>query len=228
MTGCASEKGGKAASPPLQKSEKDTTQDEGMRKARTIRGRRRRMRRAMMLAVVVFAVAGAGYALSGTTDGAWIDVPFVAQAKNGCGSASIAMVMMYWEKKEGRSATGGTADAGKIQAALYSRTEGGIPASAMKKYFEEAGYRAFAFRGDWGELGRHLGKGRPLIVALKASGAHGPMHYVVVVGIDAESRYVYVNDPAQGKMLRFSREGFASEWSGAHNWALLAVPRRDS
>jgi uncharacterized protein YvpB len=46
--------------------------------------------------------------------------------------------------------------------------------------------------------------------------------------MDAESGYVYVNDPAQGKMLRVSREGFESEWSGAHNWTLLAVPRRDS
>jgi ABC-type bacteriocin/lantibiotic exporter with double-glycine peptidase domain len=186
------------------------------------------MLRSTMLRVVVFAIAGAGYALAGATGGAWIDVPFVAQAKNGCGSASIAMVMMYWEKKEGRSATGGTAGAAKIQEALYSRAEGGIPASAMKKYFEERGYGAFAFRGDWGELGRHLGKGRPLIVALKANGAHGPLHYVVVVGMDSESGYLYVNDPAQGKMLRVSREGFESEWSGAHNWTLLAVPRRDS
>jgi ABC-type bacteriocin/lantibiotic exporter with double-glycine peptidase domain len=199
-----------------------------MRKARTIRRLRTRMRRSMMLAVVVFVVAGAGDALAGATGGAWIDVPFVAQAKNGCGSASIAMVMMYWEKKDGRSTADGAADAEKIQEALYSRAEGGIPASAMKKYFEEAGYQAFAFRGDWEELGRHLGKGRPLIVALKASGAHGPLHYVVVAGTDAESGYVYVNDPAQGKMLRLSREGFESEWSGAHNWTLLAVPRRDS
>ena len=199
-----------------------------MTKARAIRRLRTRILRPLMLAAVVFSVAGAGYALAGATGEAWIDVPFVAQAKNGCGSASIAMVMMYWEKKEGRSARGGTADAGKIQEALYSRAEGGIPASAMKRYFEEAGYRAFTFRGDWEELGRHLGKGRPLIVALKSSGAHGPLHYVVVVGMDAESGYVYVNDPAQGKMLRVSREGFESEWSGAHNWTLLAVPRRDS
>jgi hypothetical protein len=34
-----------------------------------------------------------------------------------------------------------------------------------------------------------------------------------------------VNDPAQQKMLRISREGFESEWSSTHNWTLLAVPR---
>jgi hypothetical protein len=40
-----------------------------MTKARTIRRLRTRMLRAMMLAVVVFTVAGAGYALAGATGG---------------------------------------------------------------------------------------------------------------------------------------------------------------
>jgi ABC-type bacteriocin/lantibiotic exporter with double-glycine peptidase domain len=148
----------------------------------------------------------------------------VAQVKNGCGSAAIAMVMEYWERKRGR-ATSSTADAEKIQAALYSPAEEGIPASAMRRYFEGAGYRAFVIVADWGELEHHLERGRPLIVSLKANGPHGPMHYVVVVGIDSARGYIYVNDPAQQKMLRLSREGFESEWSGTEHWTLLAVPR---
>jgi ABC-type bacteriocin/lantibiotic exporter with double-glycine peptidase domain len=145
--------------------------------------------------------------------------------KNGCGSAAIAMVMEYWDRKTGRSAVA-SRDAGKIQAALYSPAEEGIPAGAMKLYFEEAGYRAIAFVGDWGELGHHLQRGRPLIVSLKASGPHGPLHYVVVVGIDSARGTIYVNDPAaQQKMLRLSREGFESEWRATQHWTLLAVPR---
>jgi len=174
--------------------------------------------------LVLFSAVGVGIALAAETPGLWIDVPFVAQAKNGCGFAAIAMVMDYWEKKSGRSA-GDSVDAGKIQAALYSPTEEGIPASAMKKYFENLGYRTFAFVGDWNELGHHLERGRPLIVSLKASGPHGPLHYVVVVGIDSARGYIYVNDPAQQKMLRLSREGFESEWKAAEHWTLLAVPR---
>ena len=182
------------------------------------------MRLRCILGLVLFLAVGVGFALAAETPSLWIDVPFVAQAKNGCGSAAMAMVMEYWEKKTGRSASG-AGDAGKIQAALYSPAEEGIPASAMKRYFEDAGYRTFAFVGDWGELGHHLERGRPLIVSLKASGPRGPLHYVVVVGIDSANGYIYVNDPAQRKMLRLSREGFESEWSATEHWTLLAVPR---
>ena len=181
-----------------------------------------KLRRILGLGLVM--AASAVFALAAETPSLWIDVPFVAQAKNGCGSAAISMVMEYWEKKTGRRA-GGAADAGKIQAALYSPAEDGIPASAMKRYFESAGYRTFAFIGDWDELAHHLERGRPLIASLKASGPHGPLHYIVVVGIDSARGYIYVNDPAQRKMLRLSREGFESEWSAAGHWTLLAVPR---
>jgi len=177
-----------------------------------------------ILGLVLFAAMGAGIALAAETPSLWIDVPFVAQVKNGCGSAAIAMVMEYWEKKMGWSASS-AADAEKIQAVLYSPAEEGIPASAMQRYFEGAGYRTFVIVGDWNELGHHLERGRPLIVSLKASGPHGPLHYVVVVGIDRARGYIYVNDPAQQKMLRLSREGFESEWSATEHWTLLAVPR---
>jgi ABC-type bacteriocin/lantibiotic exporter with double-glycine peptidase domain len=177
-----------------------------------------------ILGLVLFSAAGVGFALAAETPSLWIDVPFVAQVKNGCGSAAIAMVMEYWEKKT-RRGPGDAADPVKIQAALYSPAEEGIPARAMKSYFESAGYRTFAFVGDWGELGHHLERGRPLIVSLKASGPHGPFHYVVVVGIDSVKGYIYVNDPAQQKMLRLSREGFESEWGATEHWTLLAVPR---
>lgn len=94
----------------------------------------------------------------------------------------------------------------------------------MEKYFQEQGYRTYTFRGEWSDLQNHLQKGRPLIVALKASGADGPIHYALVVGMDTARGYVFLNDPARGKMLRISREGFQSEWELAKNWTLLAVP----
>lgn len=182
------------------------------------------MNRRCILGLVLLFAAGAAFALAAETPALWIDVPFIAQSKDGCGSAAIAMVMDYWSNKSGQSALG-AAGAARIQRTLYSPKEEGIPARSMQRYFEESGYRVFAFAGDWSELQRHVSRGRPLIVALGASGPHGPLHYVVVVGIDATQGYVYVNDPAQQKMLRLSREGFESEWSATHNWTLLAVPR---
>jgi ABC-type bacteriocin/lantibiotic exporter with double-glycine peptidase domain len=134
------------------------------------------------------------------------------------------MVMQYWENRTGHAALN-SADPEQIQAALYFPAEGGIPASRMVRYFQESGYRAFAFRGNWSDLSHLIQDGRPVIVSLKASGPLGPFHYVVVTGVDVERGYVYLNDPAQQKMMRFSREGFESEWKPTHNWALLAVPQ---
>ncbi len=153
----------------------------------------------------------------------WIDVPFVAQPPDGCGSASISMVMQYWAKKEGESAPP-SADVQTIQAKLFSPKAHGITTSSMESYFRESGYRVFAFQGAWNDLAHHIQLGRPLIVGLQASGPLGPLHYVVVVGIDLARGFIFVNDPARQKMLRISRQGFESEWSHTHNWTLLALP----
>ena len=176
--------------------------------------------------LMIFA-GGVESNLGAETAGTWIDVPFVTQTKDGCGSASISMVIRYWENRSGQTAPG-TANPEKIQAALFSPAASGIPASMMRKYFQDIGYRVFTFQGQWGDLEHQLEQGRPLIVALRESGAHGPVHYVVVVGIDAGRGYAFVNDPAQQKMLRISKEGFESEWSSTHNWTLLAVPRLEN
>ena len=181
------------------------------------------MKAAAIIAWVGLWIAGAGVVLATDPPAIWIDVPYVSQTKEGCGSAVISMVMQYWAKQAGEPVSS-EMDAERIQALLYSPREKGIPASAMEKYLQERGYRTFAFRGEWSDLQNHLQKGRPLIVCLKASGARGPLHYSVVAGLDVGREFVFLNDPAQGKMLRMSREGFQSEWDSAKNWTLLAVP----
>ena len=130
----------------------------------------------------------------------WIDVPFVKQEKNGCGAASIAMVMQFWERQQGRSLTP-ESDSAEIQRALYSPDAHGVYATEMERYLRLRGFRTFVFEGTSDDLQQHLGKGRPLIVALKP-GAGTPLHYVVVTGIDLEHKLVLVNDPAQRKLLK--------------------------
>jgi ABC-type bacteriocin/lantibiotic exporter with double-glycine peptidase domain len=151
---------------------------------------------------------------------AWLDVPFVKQEKNGCGSASIAMVMQYWQKQQGRSSDD-SAQATHIQRALYVPGSDGIYASAMERYFQEHEFRTFSFRGDWEILEQHLKKGRPLIAALKPSGS---LHYVVVVGLDPEQKFVLLNDPAQRKLYKQDRSDFEKQWSAIGKWTLLALP----
>ncbi len=152
---------------------------------------------------------------------AWLDVPFVRQQKDGCGAASIAMVMQYWQQ-QGRSPSA-NADYAHIQEALLSRAAHGIYASAMTRYFQQNEFQAYAFTGDWDLLEHHLEQGRPLIVALDP-GSHSPLHYVVVAGLDRGAGVVLVNDPAQRKLLKVDLARFEKEWKPADNWTLLAVP----
>jgi ABC-type bacteriocin/lantibiotic exporter with double-glycine peptidase domain len=162
--------------------------------------------------------------VAGTTrpDAIWLDVPFVRQEKDGCGAASISMVMQYWnrDKDEQLSAR---ADPRVIQRALFSKEAKGIFASAVQRYFEEAGFRAFAFKGEWIDLKNHLLQGRPLVVCLKGKDT---LHYVVVAGLDWQQNLVFVNDPARRKLLRLDRSSFEKSWSAARNWTLLALPKQ--
>ncbi len=161
------------------------------------------------------------------TAGVWLDVPFIKQSEEGCGSAAIAMLLQYWGA-HGTAIVSGRDDAAAIQKRLYSRKAHGIFASDVERYLKESGFRVFALRGAWSDLREHLGQGRPLIISIQPSlqpgSASAPLHYVVVTGMDWQREAVFVNDPARGKLLRIERAEFDKEWLAARNWMLLAVP----
>ncbi len=155
--------------------------------------------------------------------GIWLDVPFIKQTVEGCGSASIAMLLQYWSA-HGAQIAPERADADAIQKQLYSRKGHGIYASDLEKYLRESGFRVFALRGEWNDLRDHLSKGRPLILSIEPGGSHAPLHYVVATGMDWQREAVFVNDPARGKLLRIERAEFEKEWQATKNYLLLAVP----
>jgi ABC-type bacteriocin/lantibiotic exporter with double-glycine peptidase domain len=156
--------------------------------------------------------------------GIWLDVPFIRQEKDGCGAASIAMVMQYWRKQQAKEVDA-SANAEAIQHALYSSKDHGIRASDLEHYFQQNGFQTFAFAGKWDDFKQHLVKGRPLIVALKPSGLEASFHYVVIVGVDTVENIVYVNDAAQRKLLKQDRVAFEKQWSAVGRWTLLALPK---
>lgn len=152
----------------------------------------------------------------------WLDVPFVKQQRDGCGTASIAMVMQYWLRHD-RQPVRASAQSAQIEAVLGSPGAHGIYATDMVRYFEQHGFRAFALAGKWDDLEEQLAKGRPLIAALRPEG-NGMLHYVVVAGVDDGEQIVLVNDPAQRKLLKQDRARFEREWRATGDWMLLAVP----
>ena len=154
----------------------------------------------------------------------WIDVPFVAQPRDGCGAASVAMVMQYWTEQQSRSATAAD-NVGTIQKQVYSPRLHGATPMALETYLQKHGYLTFAIRGSWELLGKELKRGRPLIVALRPSGQRA-LHFVVVDGIDNENGQIMMNDPELRKLLPEGRKQFEKEWSATHEWMLLALPRQ--
>ena len=154
----------------------------------------------------------------------WLDVPFVQQQKDGCGAAVIAMVMQYWQAQPAHSQLS-VPDPLEIQRALFSRPAHGIYAADLQRYFEEHGFQAFAFRGDWEVVRSNLEKGRPLVAALRPSKGESSLHYVVIAGLDLQNGLIMVNDPAQKKLLQLERKRFDEEWNAVGRWTLLAVPK---
>src|SRR5262249_10448974 len=179
----------------------------------------------MFARVPVFLLALVSLAGAARPHAILLDVPLLKQEKDGCGAASISMVMQYWDREKDARLSA-RADPRVIQQVLFSKEAKGIFASAMERYFEAAGFRAFAFRGAWTDLKNHLLQGRPLIVCLRGSGPRGALHYVVVAGLDGQQNFVLVNDPARRKLLRLDRSSFEKGWIAAGNWTLLAVPQQ--
>jgi ABC-type bacteriocin/lantibiotic exporter with double-glycine peptidase domain len=157
--------------------------------------------------------------------GVWLDVPFVKQTEDGCGSAAISMLLQYWNA-HGVAIDSNRADAEVIQKQLYSPKARGIYASDMETYLKVSGFRVFAINGEWKDLQEHLTHGRPLIVSLQPGEAKTPLHFVVVTGIDWRSGAIFVNDPSRGKLLRIERTEFEKEWRPNRNWMLLALPEK--
>jgi len=177
------------------------------------------------LAVVLYVVV---LVRAAESTGVWLDVPFVKQEKNGCGAASIAMVMQFWQRQQGQPSVP-EPDASEIQRSLYSSKAEGIYANDLERYLKQRGFRTFAFAGTRADLQQHLEKGRPLIVALKPSGSgrSASLHYVVVTGIDTQQNVILMNDPAERKLLKQELPLFEKEWNGAGHWTLLAVPQSE-
>jgi predicted double-glycine peptidase len=158
-------------------------------------------------------------ALPGGT--AWLDVPYVAQVKAGCGASAVAMVVGYWAEQY-PAVRDAARDSERIDTLLPASAKG-IRGAALKTYLDERGFSAYVFDGEMSDLRQHFSKGRPVVVCLGLRGEKGPLHYAVVVGLDDSG--VWLNDSARGKLIHEDTAQFEKAWRATGNWALLAVPR---
>lgn len=148
-----------------------------------------------------------------------LQVPFFSQAKNGCGAASVAMLIHYWASVRPTGVVSPPPE--QVYRQLYHAGQDGIALADMRRYLEGLGYRAFTLRGQWSDLEQHIGKGRPVIVALKRRNS-GPLHFAVVTGLQADR--VWLNDPTRKKANRLKKADFTWQWESGGNWTLIATP----
>jgi ABC-type bacteriocin/lantibiotic exporter with double-glycine peptidase domain len=154
-------------------------------------------------------------------DRLWLDVPFVRQARNGCGTACISMVLQYWEQAA-RATVIATPSEPEIRSSIPHRPVAGTLSEDMESYFKSRGMRTYVFEGNWADVSRQISKGRPLIVCLQTG--RSMFHYVVVAGLDPSEDLLLVNDPARRKLLKWRRADFEKGWKGSGYWSLLALP----
>lgn len=172
--------------------------------------------RVLKLAIVVALAASA-------ESSRWLEVPYVRQEKEGCGSAAISMVMQYWIRA-GAAVKSEAADPARIQTLLHDSVAKGIYASAMGAYLKQNDFSVYVISGDRSDLERHVSQGRPLILCLNGNSSGSMLHYVVVVGIDAARNRIIVHDPIRGAYRAEKEKEFFAAWRGSNNWTLLAVP----
>lgn len=164
------------------------------------------------------------FLLSVESSNIWIDVPFVKQEANGCGAASIAMVMQYWAKQNSPVRDDG-ANPHAIHRILYTEEKKGVLASDMEHYFQSHGFRTFLFQSQWQDLRQHLSMGRPLILCIQKNKKKESLHYIVAVGLNDQENTLLVNDPAEKKLRKLDRVTFEEAWKAMNYWTLLAVPK---
>jgi len=141
-----------------------------------------------------------------------LDVPFVAQKKDTCGAAALAMVLRYW---------GDDASHDDVARALLTPELHGIAGSRLAEFARGRGLEAVAYKGDMANLRDFVGKGRPLIVAWDMG--PGRYHDVVVVGFDDEHGAIVVHNPAAGASRSVKSGTFQKRWQGAGYWTLLVA-----
>ncbi len=159
--------------------------------------------------------------VSAMTRGAVLDVPFVHQKSQGCGPASVAMLIEYWRSGDNSSQV----NPDTLYDDLYDPRLKGTSGEKIAGYLRNHSFFAFILDGTWSDLTTNLARQRPVIVCLQP-GRNQPLHYVVVVGVNESDGSAMIHDPARRPLIKIARNTFEIEWRRTGSWTLIAVPRK--
>src|SRR5581483_11483339 len=149
-------------------------------------------------------------------------VPFEMQEDpKACGLAVLKMLNGYYNQKLNQ------AQLDWIRT--NSQAGEGVMASELVVVLRAAEYETALFQGTLDKektgLYYHLDKKRPLIVMITSKDLKNS-HYDIITGYDPAKSLLLIMDPATGPMT-VSTDEFNPAWERAHNFTLLAVPKKN-
>jgi hypothetical protein len=139
------------------------------------------------------------------------DVPFVAQERLLCGAAAVEMALRH---------AGARGVYARDFRPLVREAEGGIRTDELAAAVRALGWQVRSGTSDLRQLEADLAEGRPVTVLLTERA--GRYHYVLVVGLSADS--VVVHDPGRRPGARIPVHEFVARWEGAERWSLVVLP----
>lgn len=171
-----------------------------------------------LLKLLTLALAGAVSTPAGSVrETVRLNPPLIRQVNEGCGAASLAMLLSYWAPKGPKPPSGA-----RLYAELTEAGVDGIRLARMKEYLADQGFHAFTLRASAEQVEEQLRKRRPVIVGF-GHGSASDLHFVVVSGFDRKG--FWLHDPARSEPKRLKRKKFLKLWEGGDGWTLIAVPQ---
>lgn len=164
------------------------------------------------------APAFSGLAAGGAKRAVIPDVPFVKQAANQCGPASLAMVMNYW---------GEAVSQADIAKDVYSPELKGTLSLDIVGAAGQRGFEARMYNGGLLDLREKIAEGFPLIVSYREKRGKTRVHYMVVFGFDDRRREVYAHSD-QRENLALGYGQFLRHWNWADNLTFLVARSMES
>ena len=165
-----------------------------------------------MTALVVTAVLLAGCTTPGPV--VLVDVPFMEQAPNRCGAASLEMVMRY---------LGTEADGAALDREIYIPALAGTVPELVAEGARKQGLSASVEQGTEADLQQLLKNGTPPILMLASTADDSKGHFVVVTGMNLQTGALRIHS-GKNRNQWLSHKSWHSRWVRAD--CCMVVVRR--
>jgi ABC-type bacteriocin/lantibiotic exporter with double-glycine peptidase domain len=143
-----------------------------------------------------------------------LEVPFHAQRPDGCGAASLAMLLDW---------SGRRADLDSLEQELRLPQRRGVLQISLLSAARRRGRLAYGISGAQELLGELAG-GHPVLVLQNRAFSWSPVwHYAVVIGYDLDRGSVTLHSDTR-PMQKLSWTRFDRTWAASERWGMVVLP----